>query len=150
MISIILPIRNEAKHIKQTLDSILNQNHINQGFEILIADGISDDGTREIIEEYRYSDERIHLIDNPEQIVSTGFNRASSIANGEIIIREDGHSTIDRNFIKNCLSELTNTKADCVGGATEHIASGVIGHSINLAQSSIFGVGLKRSPLSKN
>ena len=53
MVSIILPIRNEAKHIKQTLDSILNQNHIDQGFEILIADGISNDGTREIIEELK-------------------------------------------------------------------------------------------------
>ena len=52
MISIILPIRNEAKHIKQTLDSILNQNHINQGFKILIADGMSNDGPRGIIEQY--------------------------------------------------------------------------------------------------
>ena len=64
MISIILPIRNEAKHIKQTLDSILNQNHINQGFEILIADGMSNDGTRGIIEQYIQNNENIHLIDN--------------------------------------------------------------------------------------
>ena len=64
MVSIILPIRNEAKHIKQTLDSILNQNHINQGFEILIADGMSNDGTRGIIEQYIQNNENIHLIDN--------------------------------------------------------------------------------------
>ena len=52
MVSIILPIRNEAKHIKQTLESILNQNNVNQEIEILIADGLSNDSTREIIEEY--------------------------------------------------------------------------------------------------
>ena len=64
MITIILPIRNEAKYIKQTLESILNQNNINQEIEILIADGMSDDGTRRIIEEYIQNNENIHLIDN--------------------------------------------------------------------------------------
>ena len=53
LITIILSIRNEAKHIKQTLDSIFNQNNINQVVEILIADGMSDDGTREIIKELK-------------------------------------------------------------------------------------------------
>ena len=59
MISIILPIRNEEKYIKQTLDSILNQKHINQGFEILIADGMPNDGSRRIIEQYIQNNENI-------------------------------------------------------------------------------------------
>ena len=141
MVSIILPIRNEAKHIKQTIDSILNQNHIDKGFEILIADGMSNDGTREIIEEYIKTNGNIQLIDNPEQIVSTGFNRALSNARGDFIIRVDGHSEIEQDFIKNSIKLFKTVDADCVGGATQHIASGIIGNAIRISQTSRFGVG---------
>ena len=103
MVSIILPIRNEAKHIKQTLESILNQNNVNQEIEILIADGLSNDSTREIIEEYITTNGNIQLIDNPEYLVSTGFNRALSTARGDFITRVDGHSEIKQDFIKNSL-----------------------------------------------
>ncbi len=141
MISIILPIRNEVAFIEKTLNSILYQNPIGQGIEILIADGMSDDGTREYIEGYIQNNGNTHLIDNPEQIVSTGFNRALSVAKGDIIIRVDGHSEIDTDFINNCLKQFENTEADCVGGATAHMAKGIIGKVISIAQSLKFGVG---------
>ncbi|PPR17553.1 MAG: hypothetical protein CFH43_00698, partial [Proteobacteria bacterium] len=38
-------------------------------------------------------------------------------------------------------ASLTKTDADCVGGVTKHIAKGVLGHVVNIAQSSKFGVG---------
>ena len=53
MISFILPIRNEEKYIKQTIDSILNQKIGNDKYEIIIADGMSDDNTRHILDEYK-------------------------------------------------------------------------------------------------
>ena len=141
MISIILPIRNEAKHIKQALDSILNQNHIDQGFEILIADGMSTDDTRDLIIKYQKDHPNTHLIDNPEKTVSTGFNRALNESKGDIIIRVDGHCEIAPDYIQKCLECLEKINADCVGGATEHVASGLVGKSIKIAQSSFFGVG---------
>ena len=142
MVSIILPIRNEAKRLKQTLESIFNQNNINQGIEILIADGMSDDGTREIIEEYIKTNGNIQLIDNPEYLVSTGFNRALSTARGDFITRVDGHSEIEHDFIKNSLKLFETVDADCVGGAIQHVASGIIGNAIRISQTSRFGVGV--------
>ena len=141
MISIILPIRNEAKYIKQTLESILYQKDIEQEIEILIVDGMSTDGTRDIIIKYQKDHPNIHLIDNPEKIVSTGFNRALNESKGDIIIRVDGHCEIAPDYIQKCLECLEKINADCVGGATEHVASGLVGKSIKLAQSSFFGVG---------
>ena len=140
MISIIIPIRNEIKHIGDTLDSILQQS-IEEVIEILVADGMSTDGTRKKIKDLETTNSNIQLIDNPEQIVSTGFNRALTKAKGDIIIRVDGHCEIALDYIQNCLITFENTKADCVGGATDHIASGIIGNSITIAQSSLFGVG---------
>ena len=142
MISIIIPIRNEVKSIKRTIDSILYQNDMDQQIEILIADGMSHDGTREIIEDYHQNNENIHLIDNSEQIVAIGFNRALSIARGNYIIRIDGHSKIEHDFIKNSLKLFATVDADCVGGATQHVASGIIGDAIRISQTSRFGVGV--------
>ena len=141
MISIILPIRNEAKYIKKTLGSILCQKNIEQEIEILIVDGMSTDDTRDLIIKYQKGHPNTHLIENPEKIVSTGFNRALNESKGDIIIRVDGHCEIAPDYIQKCLECLEKINADCVGGATEHVASGLVGESIKMAQSSFFGVG---------
>ena len=141
MITIILPIRNEVKYIKQTLESILYQKDIEQEIEILIVDGMSTDDTRDIITNYQKGHPNIILIDNPEKIVSTGFNRALNESKGDIIIRVDGHCEIAPDYIQKCLECLEKINADCVGGTTEHVASGLEGKSIKMAQSSFFGVG---------
>ena len=103
---------------------------------------MSNDGTREIIEEYIKTNGNIQLIENPEQIVSTGFNRALSTARGDFITRVDGHSEIEHDFIKNSLKLFETVDADCVGGATQHVASGIIGNAIRISQTSRFGVGV--------
>lgn len=48
-VSIVLPLRNEAAHISSCLCSILDQQEPPGGFEVVITDGMSDDGTREIL-----------------------------------------------------------------------------------------------------
>ena len=102
---------------------------------------MSTDGTRDIITKYQKGHPNIILIDNPEKIVSTGFNRALNESKGDIIIRVDGHCEIAPDYIQKCLECLEKINADCVGGATEHVTSGLVGESIKMAQSSFFGVG---------
>ena len=141
-VSFILPILNEQVFISDTLKSILNQKKSNDWqFEILISDGGSTDGTLEIINTIILNNSNIHLIDNPQKMVSTGFNLALNKANGEIIIRVDGHCEIPKNYIENCCKLLEKTNADIVGGVIETISSGLIGNAISISQSSGFGVG---------
>lgn len=140
-ISIILPIRNESNFISNTLDSIINQEYPMDNLEIIIADGMSDDGTREILHIYQKKYSNIKLVDNPERIVPTGFNRALNQAKGDIIIRIDGHSEVDLDFVENRIRLLEEKDSDCVGGATEHIADNAVGQAVKTAQSSKFGVG---------
>jgi GT2 family glycosyltransferase len=123
------------------LDSINNQDFPNDNLDIIIADGMSKDGTRDIIKRYESIFPNFTILDNPERFVPIGFNIALSEALGGIIIRLDGHSEIKMGFIKNCIRLINETGADCVGGTTSHIAKGIVGHSINIAQSSYFGVG---------
>ena len=59
MILYLLTIRNKLIFIKRTIDSILKQNYNGQEYEILVADGMSDDGTRRIMEQYIQNNENI-------------------------------------------------------------------------------------------
>ncbi len=141
MISIILPIRNEVKEIGKCLDAILMQDFPSDQIEIIIADGMSTDGTREKVKSYRKIHNYIHLIDNQGKIVSTGMNEAIKKSSGEIIIRVDGHTQIDSNYISTCVETLQRTSADNVGGCMTARANNVFGYSVAIATSTPFGIG---------
>ena len=51
-VSIIIPCRNEEKFIGKCLDSIIAQDYPKDRLEVLVVDGMSEDGTREIVERY--------------------------------------------------------------------------------------------------
>ena len=140
-ISVIIPIINEEKFILEAINVILEQFNFKRDFEILISDGGSTDGTLEIINNFIDNNPNIHLINNPQKIVSTGFNLALNQAKGDIIIRVDGHCEIPPDYLEKCSNLLKSYDADIVGGVIETISTGLIGKAISIAQSSPFGVG---------
>ena len=141
MISVILPVRNEGKRIRHALDAILDQDYPKDNVEIIIADGLSTDETRAIIEEYQNKQSSIQLIDNPGEIVPTGINLAIRKSKGEIIIRVDGHCIIEKDYISRCVHHLRNDNVHGVGGPMETIGETNLSKTIALAMSSSFGVG---------
>ena len=141
MISAIIPVFNEKEFISRAINSILKQDISNTNYEILIVDGMSTDGTREVIKVYQSKNKNIFLIKNPNKIVSIGFNKALSISKGKIIIRLDGHAEFRPDYFRKCLTLLNNKDICCVGGVILHKSQGSIGESIKIAQSSNFGTG---------
>ena len=73
-VSIVIPCRNEAGHIAACLRGVLDQEEPDGGIEVIVADGMSDDRTRDVIRECMGRDPRVRLIDNPGRIVSSGLN----------------------------------------------------------------------------
>lgn len=143
-VSVVLPIRNEARHIGTVMDAILGQTYPMAKLEVLVVDGMSDDGTRGIVEQYasRYrSSPSVRLIDNPERIVPTGMNRGIRSARGEIVVRIDGHAIVESDYIERNVNGLLDTGADCVGGIIESVGDGTMGKAIAIVMSSRFGVG---------
>ena len=139
-VSVIIPIKNEEKYISNTLLSIINQKY-DSDLEIIISDGLSDDGTLRIINKLQEKYFNIKLITNNAQIVSSGFNKALNIASGDIIIRVDGHSSLGPDFIENSVRILNEKDISCVGGPTKHFSNTFIGKNISVAQCSYFGAG---------
>jgi len=144
-VSIIMPIRNEAAFIEQAIKSILHQDWPAEKMEILVADGMSDDDTRKIVEELSQADRRIKMLDNPGRIVPTAINIGLEVAQGDLFIRVDGHAEIAPDFIRKsirCLHE--HPDAWVVGGYIETVANDYIGQVIASAMRSPIGVGNSR------
>ncbi len=144
-ISIILPCRNEKANIEACVRSILSQDAPHGGFEVIVADGISNDGTREILKRLEEGDSRLHVIDNPGRIVSTGLNAAIRVAQGKVIIRMDAHTEYAPDYVRACVSVLAETGADNVGGAWVARGRGLTGQTIAAAFKSPFAFGKARA-----
>jgi succinoglycan biosynthesis protein ExoA len=140
-VSIVVPCRNERNHIGSFLDTVLMLDFDGLEREILIADGDSDDGTKEIIEEYNSRFPEIRLISNPERIVSTGLNAAIRESTGELVIRMDVHTQYAPDYIKESVRVSRETGADNVGGPWVARGKGYIGRAIAAAFQSPFGAG---------
>ncbi|PWT81330.1 MAG: glycosyltransferase family 2 protein [Acidobacteria bacterium] len=140
-VSVVIPCFNERGMIAGCLDSILASDYPDDHLEILVADGMSNDGTRSILEDYARHHKNIRLIDNPEKAVPYGLNRAIRMARGELIIRIDAHAEYAPDYIQQCVTLLQETGADNVGGAQRAKGSGLIQQAISLAHHSPFAVG---------
>jgi len=140
-VSVLMPVRNEAAFIRRSVAAVLAQDYPDTRMEIIIADGLSNDGTREAIKAVQLQNANVKLIDNPGKIVSTGLNAALRVAKGEVIIRVDGHCEIAGDYVSRAVSHLTDPKVDCVGGPLKTVGETYAARAIAAAMSSTFGVG---------
>ena len=140
-VSIIMPVRNEAAYLERGLKAVLEQDYPKDRMEIIIADGMSTDGTRKIIVELQKKNLNIQLIDNPGKIVSSGLNAGIEKSTGEIIVRVDGHCEIAPDYVSRCVDYLQSGNADGVGGPIKTIGENFLSKAIAQAMSSRFGVG---------
>jgi glycosyltransferase involved in cell wall biosynthesis len=114
-VSIISPVRNERPHVEAFLRSVLGQEQAG-AFELIVADGMSDDGTREVLERTARQDPRLRIIDNPGRIVSTGLNAAIQEARGPVVVRMDAHTEYAPDYVAQCLAVRESSGAENVGG----------------------------------
>ncbi len=132
-VSVVVPCRNERGHIAAFLEDLLRQERDGLDCEFLIADGMSDDGTREILAEYAAQYPEIRVVDNPRRIVSTGLNAALQAARGDVIVRMDVHARYAPDFLRRCVEVLEETGAANVGGAIRAEAKDYWGRAIAAA-----------------
>ena len=117
-VSIIVPCYNEEKTISQLLEAIYLQTWPKPDMEVIIADGLSKDRTRDMIAAFQmgHPDLRIRIIDNDRRNIPAALNQALSVSTGEYIVRFDGHSVPSANYIERCLADLKAGCGEMVGG----------------------------------
>ena len=140
-VSIVIPCRNERKHIETCLQGILAQTEPPGGLEVVIADGMSDDGTREIILQIAEGNPRVRLIDNLQRITPVGLNVAIRASRGQVIVRMDAHTEYASDYVQRCVETLQQTGADNVGGPARTKADNYLQRAISAAYHSRFSTG---------
>ncbi len=144
-VSIIIPCFNEQSTIRSMLEAIYAQTYPRADMEVVIADGMSTDRTREEIAAFADSHADLHLavVDNPKRIIPAGVNIALKEAQGEIIIRMDGHSMPYPDYVERSVANLQAGLGVNVGGVWE-IRPGAekwIARAISVAAAHPLGVG---------
>lgn len=115
-ITIAMPVWNEERFIGNVLTELLRQDYPSDRFEIIVADGESDDRTCEIVEGIARSHPQIILISNPSRLSSSGRNVGFRNGKGDIFLIIDGHCEIrNSRLLKEVASCLEESGAHCLG-----------------------------------
>jgi len=144
-VSVIVPCYNEQSTIRLLLDALHQQTYPRAEMEVIISDGMSQDGTREAVAAFQkdFPDLEVRLVDNPLRNIPSGVNRGIEASRGEIILRFDGHAKPYPDYVENCVTAHGEGRGENVGGVWE-IRPGAdtwIAKSIAVAASHPLGVG---------
>ena len=144
-VSIIVPCYNEEKTIHYLLSAVLQQTYPLGQMELIISDGMSVDGTKDVIEKFKneHAGFNIRVVENLARTIPSGLNQAIRESRGELIIRLDAHSIPIPEYVERCVQAHQNHKGENVGGIWE-IRPGDeswIAESISFAAAHPLGVG---------
>jgi succinoglycan biosynthesis protein ExoA len=142
MVTVIVPVRNEERHLANTVKLIAGQDYPVDRFEILIVDGCSTDGTRAIAERLAGRIPNIRVLENPGRLSSRARNIGIRESFGDLIVIIDGHCEFDdRSYLRNVASAFERSGADCLGRPQPLNVSGasLLQRAIAAARSSWLG-----------
>jgi glycosyltransferase involved in cell wall biosynthesis len=140
-ISVVIPCRNEARSIEACLRGVLRFTSPPGGFEVVVVDGMSDDGTREIVARIAAKDARVRLLDNPARTTPHALNAGIRAARGEYVARVDAHTEYAPDYLAECLAVFRDSGADNVGGPALTRAKSYVQRAVAAAYHSRFAVG---------
>lgn len=143
LVTIVVPCRNEERYIVECLDSILACDYPPDRLEVLVVDGMSDDGTRAVLADYAARNPLVRMLDNPRRITPVALNLAIRAARGEVIVRMDAHVVYPRNYVSRLVAALDEFGADNVGAVLRTLPANqtAMGKAIAIGMSHPFGVG---------
>lgn len=139
-VTVVMPVRNEERYIERSLGAVLAQDYPPERLEVLVADGMSTDGTRRLVERLGRGRD-VRLVDNPRGTVAPGLNAAVAAARGEVVVRVDGHCEIAPDYVRRAVEHLRRGGVAGVGGPVETVGETPLARAIAAAMSSRFGVG---------
>jgi succinoglycan biosynthesis protein ExoA len=142
MLSVVVPCRNESQHIEACVLSILDQERPLEGIEVIVVDGISDDGTREILENLAKEHPELRVVDNPRRITPCAMNVGIREARGRYIAILGAHCQYASNYLSTCVALLhEHPEVSCVGGPAVSMGRGLFGQAVAAAMSHPVGIG---------
>lgn len=139
-VSVVIPMLNERDHIGACLDAFARQTYPHDRMELLVVDGGSTDGSRELVEERSAAEPWIRLVENPQRRASAAFNRGVQAACGSIVCLFSSHGEPSPDYVRASVQALERSRAAGVGGQYHHVGRDAASKAIGLAMVSPFGM----------
>ncbi len=111
-VSVIVPVRNCARTIRELLESLTKINYSKDKLEVVIVDGNSTDGTREIASQYP-----VKVLTQDGVGINGGRNTGLKHSKGEIVAFTDGDCVVPRDWIQKIVADFQDADVGCVGGS---------------------------------
>jgi glycosyltransferase involved in cell wall biosynthesis len=143
IISVIIPCRNEEKHIASCIDAVFaNELDDSDSIEVLVVDGMSDDNTRSLLSNLQQRYNTLRVIENKRKVTPVAFNLGINASIGDFIQIVGARQIISKNYLRTAKQTmLDNDQIWCVGGRVQNVYQNEESEIIGLAMSSPFGVG---------
>lgn len=143
IVSLCVIAYNEEKVLNGLFRNIADQIYPHNMIEVVLVDSNSIDHTRAMMEDFKKTDYNFRdviIVTNEHKNQASAWNRALSVATGDVIIRIDAHAQIPRNFIRRCVDNLAEGE-DIVGGGRPNIVDNETTWKLTLlaAEESLFG-----------
>ena len=114
-VSVVMPVRNEARDLVESVEQILGQEYLGD-LEVVLAVGPSTDGTERIADDLAAADPRVRVVPNPAGRTPAGLNAGIRAARHDVIVRVDGHGILTPGYVTRAVQLLESTGAANVGG----------------------------------
>ena len=143
-INVIIPCRNEVAHIQECVKAIFNSEFDNK-IELIVhvVDGMSEDGTRQIINNLIVEFPTLKLIDNPKKLTPFAFNLGIyACIDADYVQIVGARHILSSNYLQTCINKLSSDRQVwCVGGKLINRHMNETGRLISIAMGSVFGMG---------
>jgi len=140
-VTVVVAARNEERFIEPCVRSLLGQQAPPGGFEVVVAEGRSDDQTRSILDRLALEDPRLRVVDNPRQITPAAWNLAIREARGRYIAIMSAHARYPDDYLLRCYEIAEQRHVDNVGGPAIAEAHGYLQRANAASHHSPFSVG---------
>jgi GT2 family glycosyltransferase len=145
-VTVIIVCRNEVAFIDRCLASVFAFEPVPGGFEVIVVDGRSSDGTREKLTLWENEKQAMRVLENPGLVAPIGLNLGIRAARGRFLMRLDAHSEYPPDYLRLGLETIERTAADNVGGVLRTMPSGsaLSARLVAYLSTHRFGVGNSR------
>ncbi len=142
MISVIIPCLNESQHIEACVRSLLTQDPPLGGVEVIVADGLSEDGTRDILRRLALQYSGLRIVDNHGRSTPHAMNVGIRAARGRYVAILGAHCHYSPDYLRTCVDLLDeHPEASCVGGPIISIGKSSFGQAVAAAMAHPVGIG---------
>ncbi|MDQ3756274.1 MAG: glycosyltransferase family 2 protein [Actinomycetota bacterium] len=138
--SVVVPMLDELGYIEECLDGFARQTYPLDSLEVLVVDGGSTDGSRQLVESMAVERPWLRILDNPARRASAAFNRGVESARGDVVCLFSSHGVPDTDYVERSVAVLLETAAAGVGGCYRHEAREPVAQALGLAMVSPFGM----------